>query len=161
MVGYKWDAFISHASEDKDSVARPLANHLAGFGLKIWLDESELHLGDSLREKIDAGLAQSRFGIVVLSADFFSKAWTKSELDGLVAKEIAGVKVVLPIWHNLDRDEVRKQSPILAGRLAASTSEGLATVATKIIRAIEDSGSIKRHVRPLFEGRLLSCTRFG
>jgi hypothetical protein len=62
MAKYDWDAFISHASEDKDSVARPLANHLAGFGLKVWLDESELHLGDSLREKIDAGLAQSRFG---------------------------------------------------------------------------------------------------
>jgi hypothetical protein len=154
MARYEWDAFISHASEDKDSVARPLANHLAGFGLKVWLDESELHLGDSLREKIDAGLAQSRFGIVVLSPDFFSKIWTKSELDGLVAKEVEGSKVVLPIWHNLGRDEVMKRSPILAGRLAASTSEGLATVATKIIRAIENSGSVKRQVTPLFQGRL-------
>lgn len=154
MAKYDWDIFISHAFEDKESVARPLANHLAGFGLKVWLDESELHLGDSLREKIDAGLAQSRFGLVILSPDFFAKVWTKSELDGLVAKEVEGIKVVLPIWHKLGHNEVRRQSPILAGRLAASTSEGLNTVATKIIRAIENSGSIKRRDTPLFEGRL-------
>jgi enamine deaminase RidA (YjgF/YER057c/UK114 family) len=66
MTGYEWDVFISHASEDAESVARPLSNHLAGYGLKVWLDDSELHLGDSLRAKVDAGLTQSRFGIVVL-----------------------------------------------------------------------------------------------
>jgi TIR domain/Protein of unknown function (DUF3606) len=154
MFEYEWDVFISHASEDKESVARPLANRLAGFGLKVWLDESELHLGDSLREKIDVGLAQSRFGLVILSPAFFAKIWTKSELDGLVAKEVDGIKVILPIWHKLGHNEVRQQSPILAGRLAATTSEGLDTVATKIVQAIENSGSIKRRDTPFFEGRL-------
>ncbi|WP_348652424.1 toll/interleukin-1 receptor domain-containing protein [Bradyrhizobium sp. Mp27] len=67
MTDYDWDAFISHASEDKDDVARPLANQLAGFGLRVWLDESEIQLGNSLRVKIDAGLVHSRFGIVILS----------------------------------------------------------------------------------------------
>jgi len=154
MADFTWDIFISHAFEDKESVARPLANRLAGFGLKVWLDESEMHLGDSLREKIDAGLARSRFGLVILSPDFFAKVWTKSELDGLVAKEVEGIKVILPIWHQLSHDEVRRRSPILSGRLAASTSEGLDTVASKIIQAIENSGSIKRRDAPLFEGRL-------
>src|ERR1700753_2303469 len=132
MIRYNWDVFVSHASEDKESVARPLSNHLAGYGLKVWLDESELHLGDSLRIKIDTGVAHSRFGIVVLSPAFFAKTWTKSELDGLVAREIEGVKVVLPIWHNLSHEEIKRWSPILAGRLAASTQEGLSRVAAKI-----------------------------
>src|SRR5262249_23653801 len=140
--------------EDKDDVARPLANHLAGFGLKVWLDESELHLGDSLRLKIDDGLGRSRFGIVVLSPDFFSKTWTKSELDGLVARETDGVKVILPIWPNLAREEVHRYSPILAGRLAANTAEGLAAVAGKIVKAIENSRPIRRNPSPVFEGRL-------
>jgi hypothetical protein len=154
MAEYAWDAFISHAFEDKNNVARPLANHLAGFGLKVWLDESELHLGDSLREKIDTGLAQSRFGIVILSPSFFTKVWTKAELDGLVARENEGVKVILPTWHNLDDKEVRKYSPTLAGRVAAKTSDGLKTVAAKIIKSIENSGPIKRHADVLFKGRL-------
>lgn len=153
MNDYDWDVFISHASEDKDDVARPLANHLAGYGLKVWLDESELHVGDSLRTKIDEGLALSRFGIVVLSPSFFSKTWTKSELDGLVARENNGFKVILPIWHDLDQEDIRLRSPILAGRLAANTKDGLAVVAAKLVRAIEGSGSVRRR-NPLFSGRI-------
>jgi hypothetical protein len=50
-----------------------LANALKVGGLDVWYDEFELRIGDSLRRKIDQGLAKSRFGIVVLSKDFFRK----------------------------------------------------------------------------------------
>jgi len=63
----EYDVFISHASEDKDDVVRPLAHALQDGGLKVWYDEFELKIGDSLRRKIDSGLAKSRFGIVALS----------------------------------------------------------------------------------------------
>jgi len=84
-----YDAFISHASEDKDDLARPLAEFLKKAGFSIWYDEFQLRVGDSLRRSIDKGLANSRFGIVVLSPNFFAKNWPQYELDGLVAKEIA------------------------------------------------------------------------
>ena len=64
-----YDVFISHASEDKEEVVRPLANALRKAGLKVWYDEFELHIGDSLRRKIDQGLEKIRFGIVVISPD--------------------------------------------------------------------------------------------
>ena len=51
--------FISHASEDKDAVVRPLAHALQEFGLSVWYDEFELRIGDSLRRKIDWGLAKA------------------------------------------------------------------------------------------------------
>jgi hypothetical protein len=69
-TGKRWDAFISHASEDKDFV-RPLAAALEKSGLEIWFDETTLTVGDRLRESIDHGLSKSRFGIVVLSKHFF------------------------------------------------------------------------------------------
>jgi len=50
-IGY--DAFISHAIEDKASLAKPLATALIKRGLKIWYDEFELRVGNSLRESID------------------------------------------------------------------------------------------------------------
>jgi Leucine-rich repeat (LRR) protein len=74
-------------------------------------------------------------------------------LDGLVAREHNGFKVILPIWHDLDQEEIRLRSPILAGRLAANTKEGLAVVAAKLVRAIEGSGSVRRRT-PLFSGRI-------
>src|SRR5262245_61744166 len=89
-----WDIFICHASEDKADVALPLFNLLTALGLRVWLDEVELQLGDSLHEKIDRGLADSRFAVVVLSPHFFSKHWTQAELGGLFAREVKGQKIV-------------------------------------------------------------------
>ena len=37
-----WDIFISHANEDKDAVARPLAERLRSLGLTVWYDEFTL-----------------------------------------------------------------------------------------------------------------------
>lgn len=69
----EYDVFISHASEDKDCVVRPLAHALRIKGLNVWYDEFELKIGDSLRRKIDQGLSRSRFGIVVISRSFIKK----------------------------------------------------------------------------------------
>jgi len=132
----EWDVFVSHASEDKESFVHPLAEELTRLGLRVWYDKFTLKLGDSLREKIDYGLRYSRFGVVVLSPHFFSKDWPKKELDGLVALEVDGRKVILPVWHNVTRDDVARYSPILAGRLAVSTSRGLDNVVSEIRRAI-------------------------
>ncbi|WP_421190576.1 toll/interleukin-1 receptor domain-containing protein [Aeromonas sanarellii] len=134
-IGY--DAFISHASEDKDDFVRPLAGILKEYGFRIWYDEFELEIGDSLRESIDKGLVTSRYGIVVLSPKFLDKNWTKYELNSLVAREIEGKKVILPIWHNVTRQQVMQYSPMLADKLALS-SENMAIneIAKKVCRAL-------------------------
>ncbi|WP_415937973.1 toll/interleukin-1 receptor domain-containing protein [Streptomyces sp. 039-1] len=67
LGGQTWDVFISHASEDKEAVARPLRNALTKLGVTVWLDEAQIRIGHSLRRKIDEGIRASRFGIVVLS----------------------------------------------------------------------------------------------
>ena len=69
------DVFISHAGEDKEDVARPIAEALAAAGWSVWLDEYELTVGDRLTRSINVGLASSRFGVVVLSRAFFAKHW--------------------------------------------------------------------------------------
>lgn len=120
--GRTFDVFISHASEDKDDVVRPLANALQAAGLSVWYDEFELRIGDSLRRKIDKGLASSRFGVVVFSQAFFGRGWPEYELDGLVTRAVSGDQILLPIWHNVSKREVMGYSPSLADRLARSTA---------------------------------------
>lgn len=134
----KWDFFICHASEDKEDAVIPICNVLLKKGYRVWLDRFVLKLGDSLREKIDEGLKGSKYGIVILSPNFFAKKWPKDELDGLVALEQDGRKRILPIWHNVDYEDVRRYSPILAGRLGVKTSEGIEVVVNKIIEASND-----------------------
>lgn len=118
-IGY--DAFISHASEDKEKVVKPLASALTRMDYRVWYDEFELRVGDSLRQSIDKGLVNSRFGIVVLSPAFFAKNWPQYELNGLTAREMDGHKVILPIWHIVDREDVLAYSPTLADKIALST----------------------------------------
>lgn len=132
-----YDVFISHASEDKDAVARPLAELLQSRGLRVWLDEMEIKLGDSLRRSIDRGLANSRYGLVILSPHFLSKEWPQKELDGLVAREDGNQKVILPVWHNVCRADIVSYSAPLADKLAAPTSKGLTYVVDAVVRAVE------------------------
>src|SRR5690606_22849016 len=116
------DFFISHASEDKDGFVRELAEALRRKGANVWYDEFTLKVGDSLRRNIDRGLASSRFGVVVLSEQFFRKEWPNKELDGLVALEVQGQTRILPIWHKVSKDEVTRYSPPLADKVAFNTS---------------------------------------
>lgn len=118
----EYDVFISHASEDKEEVVRPLVNSLRDKGIRVWYDEFEMKIGDSLRRKIDKGLANSRFGIVVISKDFIKKGWTNYELDGIITKAVSGEQIVLPIWHNITKKEVIDFSPSLADKLARNTA---------------------------------------
>jgi len=132
-----YDVFISHASEDKDTVVRPLAHALSNGGLSVWYDEFELHLGDSLRRKIDAGLARSRFGVVVLSRSFFGKGWTNYELDGLVTRAVSGEQILLPIWHEITEQELIEYSPSLADKVARSTgTHTVDEIAEEIIEVV-------------------------
>ncbi len=129
-----WDVFISYASEDRP-LAQELADALEEEGLKVWYDETVLKLGDSLRRSIDRGLAESRYGLVILSPAFFAKSWTQYELDGLVTRDLV-TKTILPVWHNVDRKLVARYSPTLADRVAVSTEHGLDKVVDKIMEVV-------------------------
>ena len=70
------------------------------------------------------------------SKAFFSKEWPQRELDGLVALEEDGRKVILPIWHDVTANDVRQRSPTLADRLAIPSSKGIAVVVRELLEVI-------------------------
>lgn len=122
-IDRKHDVFLSHASEDKDEIARPLKDALEALGLTVWFDEIKIKVGQSIRREIESGIANCRFGVVVLSPHFLSKQWTQAELDALFARKMeSGEDLILPIWHHISKDEVLGASPILAGILALNSS---------------------------------------
>lgn len=142
------DVFICHASEDKEPFVRPLAEALRAQHIEVWYDEFALKLGDSIRQSIDRGLLQSRFGVVVFSKAFFDKKWPQYELDGLVEREMkGGHRVLLPIWHGVTHDEVMKFIPSLAGRKAALSSAGIEQAVEQILEIVRPQGS------PLIQAR--------
>lgn len=132
----QYDVFISHASEDKDSVVRPLKELLEKQGLSVWLDEERLRVGDSLREAIDGGIRISSYAVIVLSPDFFRKSWPVRELDAFVDSEGHPSRSLLPVWHKVSSSDVKRFSPLIGNLFGASTRHGLEYVAEKIMKAI-------------------------
>ncbi|HZM04483.1 MAG TPA: toll/interleukin-1 receptor domain-containing protein [Candidatus Saccharimonadales bacterium] len=137
-----YDVFICHASADKAAFVRPLVEALRAENVEVWYDESSVKLGDSIRRAVEQGLKKSRFGIVVLSNEFFARNWPQSELDVLTDREMTGNdKVLLPIWHGITRQDVMQYSPLLAGRKAVSSSDGVSKVVKGILSVIHPNDS--------------------
>ncbi len=137
-----YDVFICHASEDKDNFVRPLAEALQSEHIEVWYDEFSLSVGDSLREAIDRGLLSSRFGIVVFSPNFFQKSWANHELNGLVSRHISeGRSLILPVWHNVEHNDILEYSPSLADLVAISSASGIEAVVSDLLKKIRPSES--------------------
>lgn len=135
-LAFEYDAFISHATEDKASFVEGLALELRKLGLRIWFDKFSLKIGDSLRKSIEEGLAKSRFGIVIFSPSFFNKNWTQAELNGLFAIEMGGRKTILPVWHQISSEEMRRFAPIQSDKYALRSADGIVSVARALVEEI-------------------------
>ncbi len=133
----KWDLFISHSSEDKDTIVRDLARLLDNLGVKVWYDEFTLKIGDSLTQKIDEGLVDSSFGVVIISKAFLNKKWTDYEYRSLLSKEDTFKKVILPIWHNISIEEVKEYSLFLADKFALDTNrQSIEEIVKKLLEIV-------------------------
>lgn len=149
---YQYDVFVSHASEDKAEVARPLAVRLQELGLRVWYDEFELSIGDNLVAKLNAGIGGSRFGILVLSKNFFGKEWTEYELDSLEYLAVTEDRVLFPIWHNVSEADVRAYRPSLARILAWRTvAKSVEQIAGEIYQIVMDLYRQEQSTRKLDE----------
>jgi hypothetical protein len=89
--------FLCHSSTDK-WFTRKLAMALAGNGLKVWIDEAEIGIGESLIEKIESGILGSKYLIAVLSNNSINSRWCAEELRMAMVRQIAQKGItVLPV----------------------------------------------------------------
>ena len=131
------DVFVCHASEDKNSFVRPLAEGLRRLGVTVWYDEFSLQLGESISRQIDHGIANAKFGIVVISVHFIGKHWAEHELRGLVNRDIEEDLRILPIWHGVSKQQVLAFSPSLSDKVAIDTQmDNAQEAALKILRTV-------------------------
>jgi hypothetical protein len=136
---YNYDVFISHASEDKDSFVRPLAEKLKTEGVRVWYDEFSLTVGDRLTVSINAGLKDSRYGIVVFSNNFFEKQWTIVELSALQQKALSQEKVILPILYNISHDEFKNIYPLFSDIVSISADRDIDEIVKELVTIFSKS----------------------
>lgn len=110
----KYDVFISHATKDKLESVNDLRNEIMSMGIDVWYDSDSIEWGDSLSSKIDEGLKNCEFGIVVLSNHFFDRPWCEKELHKLAERqESEQRKTILPLLLNIDVNTVIAKYPFL------------------------------------------------
>jgi hypothetical protein len=111
-------AFISHDSRDKDDFARPLAERLAAELVPVWYDEYSNRVGDNLYENLEKGLKVAPKVIVLLSKNFFANtSWARQEFLMAIHRHITN-KVLLPVWIDVDVEDVKRYDLMLAGLVA-------------------------------------------
>ena len=84
---------------------------------------------------------------MVFSPKFFEKHWPQYEFDGLVARQNAGERVILPIWHRLTMAEISQRSLSLTNIFALnSLTDSVEVIARKI--AVKVRGTASRSTVP-------------
>ncbi len=88
--------FITYSHEDKNFVDR-LAANLVKHKTRVWVDRWELHVGDSIIDKIQDAIQESDALIIVISKASMKSEWCKKELSCGLLRELEEKKVlVLP-----------------------------------------------------------------
>jgi formylglycine-generating enzyme required for sulfatase activity len=104
----EYHVFLSHASEDKETFARPLYERLIDENYRVWYDEQEIEWGDKLDRKITEGLKKSQYGMVVISPKYFAKhkEWTFMEFNNILESD-----KILPILHGIEWPQIQRNHP--------------------------------------------------
>ncbi|PMR62149.1 toll/interleukin-1 receptor domain-containing protein [Verrucosispora sp. ts21] len=87
---------VSHRGTDSDAALR-LAVQLRRRGHQVWLDEWEIAVGDSIVERINAGLSGAAYLILCCSGHGVQAPWMSREWMSALARQLDGAAVrVLP-----------------------------------------------------------------
>jgi len=140
--GPRYDAFISHARDAHESVARPLYEHLTDAGLRVRVDGRDLDVESSVSGSIDRAILASGHVVVVLSETYLNSEHLARELEELLRRRSRNAEQrgrILPLYYGVDPATVREFSPALAGlRAVTVTEENVDSVAERVAEAILD-----------------------
>jgi hypothetical protein len=143
--------FLSHNHSDKAFVRR-LARDLAACGARVWLDEAEILLGDSLLQKIESAIREMDYLAVVLSPKSVTSEWVRREVEVAMTDEISGRRVkVLPLL--IDDCDL---PGFLQGKLFADFREDYSVALGQVLRRLGlpvVSGDRTEILEPLAEAR--------
>lgn len=120
----KYDVFISHANKDKDDLIEELFQSLDKLGVEIFYDKETIDWGDKWKDKILEGTKKSEFAIIVISENFFGREWTEKELTEFLNKQNRnGQKLILPILHNISKEQLKEKYPNVADIQAIDSND--------------------------------------
>ena len=106
--------FISHASEDNESIVEPFIKCLEKAGISnIWYDKNQIAEDHSIIREINKGLENSKIGIVIITPNFVRKPFTNWELECLTQLMIYSRIRLIPLRKDITKEEIIKKYSLL------------------------------------------------
>jgi hypothetical protein len=131
--------FISHSSRDRESAAR-ISRDLAAAGHHVWLDEWSIRVGESIPHRIEKGIEESDFLVVLLSRNAAESRWVEREWSTAYWGEVQkGSVAVLPV--RLEECEI---PTLLQTKKYADLSTSYEAGMSDLLAAIEYFGRLKK-----------------
>lgn len=91
------NVFISHRRSDVGEAER-LADEVRNAGHKVWFDEWEIGLGDSIVERMNKGLTGAAYLVLCYSSEGVTSPWIGREWMSALARQLNGHGVkTLPV----------------------------------------------------------------
>jgi hypothetical protein len=140
-VQHRYHFFISHASEDKESWAKPLQIELEELGCQVWIDDEQIEVGDNLIQQLNQGLRESKYIVAIISRSWLQKKWSKAEGNAALYQTITRTindshGRILPIRHGITQEALASEVPLLGPVLTLSTETPVRRLAAALVRAV-------------------------
>lgn len=88
---------LLYSSADRD-FARRLAADLESRGIKVWIDEKNIRVGDNWPDKVERAIAESQWTVAVLPSEAEQSQWMDRELTlALKAERARERPLILPV----------------------------------------------------------------
>lgn len=137
LVQQYLDVFLSHASEDRADVARPLARALIALGYSVWISDEDVVVGSALPFRINDGLRSCRFGVTILSPPYLQKYWTRKELAALTSREeVEARDIIIPVLWNIERVQLTREFPLWAPIVSVTWNGDAESMAHAVAKAL-------------------------
>jgi len=134
-----YDLFVSHTTQEKESIVFPVMEELDKLGISYFIDSHQIIWGRSLQESLSTGLKKSTFFLAFISPNYLSRKWPMLELHTALIHQLSqGSEFILPvlIGTNQQRKRIIDKIPLLmdtkhlvwennASRIAIAVAERL------------------------------------
>lgn len=133
-----YQVFISHATEDKEAIARPIFEACEKLGVKAFIDQEHINWGESFTAKIQTALAAAPVVLAVVTDASVTKDWPLAELNTALALEVEGEKTVAAVV--VGRPDLSKL-PLLRQKNYMVWKSDPEAVATRLKEIVEGGGA--------------------
>lgn len=104
-----YHVFLNFRGETRNEFTCFLYEALKAEGFKVFMDKSEVEVGDEVRDTIEEGIKNSMSAMVIFSPDYAKSTWCLDELVLILNRLKSSRYFIIPIFYNVRSRDIKHQ----------------------------------------------------